>query len=141
MQKDSGFTLIEVLMSLVIIYTLLIVIYTTFMQSVFLKNKSDSYYKMIKTAQSIMEYIKSEVYLIYDDEEYFGTEMEKEINFTRDGYNGNVMIIKQCPDKGIYKIIVTVIDEKYNKEYILETIIYDRGQKDIYRGTYNEIPL
>lgn len=140
--KNSGFTLIEVLIALMIIVTIVGSVITIFMEIIYIKNKSASYYDITKVAQSIMEDIKTFIIIIDGKEEkVLPMEMEKRLNFVRDGYDSEVFIQRVHSDKGIYEVIVKVKDVAHDIESILYARIYDISQDSIYEKIYYELPI
>lgn len=140
--ENKGFTLIEVLIALMIILTIVGAIITIFIENVYIKNRSRSYYDIAKVAQSIIEDIKTCV-LIVDgkEEEVFSKEVEKTLNFIKDGYYSEVLIKKIYPNREIYQIVVKVKDTIGDSEYILYTRIYHSNQDSIYEKVYYELPI
>lgn len=142
MDRNRGFTLIEVLIALMIITTIIGVVIRICMEIIHIKGQMAVDYEMMKIAQGIIEDIKTAV-IIPDEqkEEFFPIEMEKTLSFFRDDYHSDVLIIRVYPDIEFYEVRVRVKDAIRDRECTLYTRIYGGSEENVYDEIHYELAI
>ncbi|SES71264.1 prepilin-type N-terminal cleavage/methylation domain-containing protein [Natronincola peptidivorans] len=141
MKNNSGFTLIEVLIALVI-STLIIGVTSSIMMEIFHTNKrSKIHYDLSKTTQGIMEEIKASLSQVEDQvnrEEQLLNTLET-LQSTRDNcYDTTISLKRLYDEKNIYEIIVRLENIDSNEVYFLHNYFYDTKGDELYQKIYQE---
>ncbi|MFW6282338.1 MAG: prepilin-type N-terminal cleavage/methylation domain-containing protein [bacterium] len=123
-KDETGFTLLEVLISLAIILILMLAFSSGIINSFRTESRVDQRLEAIRITDSIIEYLRANKENLGDIDNYFLSEIENDINNNETVYtigtdNSSDIIIDSSNDGNLYLFEIEWPDRNYSTEVLL----------------------